>query len=301
MGSSPLTAERIYSSAETLNASPPEGALAIRKVPTGIADLDSIVDGGFPEGSLVLLLGDIGAGMQEYVYTAGSKIAIVRQHPEFRRYFLGGACDDSVLPEKICYATFSRSREAVLQELGASFNGEFYYAFRDLAHFKDFSATYFRNSVVPASWTQQEGAFGSPSENILESLVTFLDEEARGSLVVIDSLTDLVEAEAVEMKDLVTTVKGLQRASKDWGGVTYLLLTRGILEKRYEQMVIDSVDGCLTFEWRSYLNSSKRQRYMYVEKFTSVLPHLNRDKIARFPTMVTSAQGLVVVYMERIS
>ena len=34
---------------------------------------------------------------------------------------------------------------------------------------------------------------------------------------------------------------------------------------------------------------------------TSVLPHLKRDKIARFPTMVTSNQGLVVVYMERIS
>jgi len=301
MGSSPLAAERIYSSAETLNVTAPDDAFSVRKVPTGIADLDSIVDGGFPEGSLVLLLGDIGAGMQEYVYTAGSKIAIVHQHPELRRYFLGQACDDSVLPERICYATFSRSREAILQELGASFNGEFYYAFRDLALFKDFSGTYFRNSVVPSSWTQQESAFGGPSENILESLVTFLDENARGSLVVIDSLTDLVEGEAVEMRDLVTTVKGLQRASKDWGGVTYLLMTRGILEKRYEQMVIDSVDGCLTFEWRSYLNSSKRQRYMYVEKFTSVLPHLNREKIARFPTMVTSAQGLVVVYMERIA
>ena len=105
----------------------------------------------------------------------------------------------------------------------------------------------------------------------------------------------------MESRDLVTTVKGLQRATKEWGGITYLLLTRGILEKRFEQMVVDSVDGCLTFEWRSYLNSSKRQRYMYVEKFTSVLPHLARDKSARFPTIVTSNQGLVVVYMERIS
>jgi len=167
--------------------------------------------------------------------------------------------------------------------------------------FKDFSASYFRNSVVPSSWTQQEPAFGASSEGVLEGLVSFLDENARDSLVVIDSLTDLAEAEAVEMRDLVTTVKGLQRATKEWGGITYLLLTRGILEKRFEQMVVDSVDGCLTFEWRSYLNSSKRQRYMYVEKFTSVLPHLARDKIARFPTIVTSNQGLVVVYMERIS
>jgi KaiC/GvpD/RAD55 family RecA-like ATPase len=299
MGASPLTAERVYSAEETLNLS--FDPLALRKVPTGIADLDTIVNGGFPEGSLVLLLGDIGAGTQEYVYTAASKIAIVRRHPELRHYFLGQACDDSVLPDKICYVTFSRSRDAILQELGASFNAEFFDAFRELAVFRDFSAAYFRNSVIPSSWTQQENPFEARSENVLEGLVSFLDENARGSLVVVDSLTDLVETDAVEMKDLVTTVKGLQRASKDWGGMTYLLLTRGILEKRFEQMVVDSVDGCLTFEWRTYAHSSNRQRYMYVEKFTSVLPHLARDKIARFPTMVTSKQGLVVVYMERIS
>jgi KaiC/GvpD/RAD55 family RecA-like ATPase len=299
MGASPLTAERVYSAEETLNLS--FDPLAFRKVPTGIADLDTIVNGGFPEGSLVLLLGDIGAGTQEYVYTAASKIAIVRRHPELRHYFLGQACDESVLPDKICYVTFSRSREAILQELGASFNAEFFDAFRELAVFRDFSAAYFRNSVIPSSWTQQENPFEARSEDVLEGLVSFLDENARGSLVVVDSLTDLVETDAVEMKDLVTTVKGLQRASKDWGGMTYLLLTRGILEKRFEQMVVDSVDGCLTFEWRTYAHSSNRQRYMYVEKFTSVLPHLGRDKIARFPTMVTSKQGLVVVYMERIS
>src|SRR5213594_3953002 len=282
MGDSPLTNERVYSSEETLNVS--FDPLALRKVPTGIADLDSIVGGGFPEGSLVLLLGDIGAGTQEYVYTAASKIAIVRKSPELRHYFLGPACDDSVLPDRICYVTFSRSREAILQELGASFNSEFFYAFRDLTTFRDFSAAYFRNSVIPSTWTQQENPFEARSENVLEGLVS-----------------DLVETEAVEMRDLVTTVKGLQRASKEWGGITYLLLTRGILDKRFEQMVVDSVDGCLTFEWRTYARSSNRQRYMYLEKFTSVLPHLPRDKIARFPTMVTSNQGLVVVYMERIS
>ena len=299
MGDSPLTNERVYSSEETLNVS--FDPLALRKVPTGIADLDSIVGGGFPEGSLVLLLGDIGAGTQEYVYTAASKIAIVRKSPELRHYFLGPACDDSVLPDRICYVTFSRSREAILQELGASFNSEFFYAFRDLTTFRDFSASYFRNSVIPSTWTQQENPFEARSENVLEGLVAFLDENARGAMVVVDSLTDLVETEAVEMRDLVTTVKGLQRASKEWGGITYLLLTRGILDKRFEQMVVDSVDGCLTFEWRTYARSSNRQRYMYLEKFTSVLPHLPRDKIARFPTMVTSNQGLVVVYMERIA
>lgn len=275
--------------------------LTIRKVPTGIADLDSIVDGGFPAGSTVLLLGEVGAGMQEYVYTAASKIAIVNQRPDARHYYLGDHCDASELPSRICYITFARSRDIILQELAASFNREYFEAFRDRTTFRDLSSAYFRHSVVPASWTDQEDPFETPSGNILEDLVRFLDEEAFGSIVIIDSLTDLVVSESVEMKDLVTTIKGLQRAAKRWEGLVYLLLTRGILERRYEQMLMDSVDGCLVFEWKGYARSSHRQRYMYAEKFTSVLPHLPREKIARFPTMVTANHGLVVVYMERIS
>ncbi len=294
-----LTHDAPYSS---LGALPEEeDHTIVRKVPTGIADLDSIVDGGFPSGSTVLLLGDIGAGMQEYVYTAASKIAIVNQRPESRHYYLGDHCDLSDLPSRICYVTFARSRDIILQELAASFNPEYYHAFRDYTVFKDFSSAYFRHSVVPPNWTDQEDLFDLPSGNVLEDLVSFLDDEASNAVVIIDSLTDLAVSEAVEMKDLVTTVKGMQRAAKRWDGVVYLMLTRGILEHRYEQMLMDSVDGCLTFEWKGFARSSSRQRYMYVEKFTTILPHLPREKIARFPTMVTANQGLVVVYMERIS
>jgi KaiC/GvpD/RAD55 family RecA-like ATPase len=273
----------------------------VRKVPTGIADLDSIVNGGFPSGSTILLWGDVGAGMLEYVYTAASKTALVNERPSARRYYLGDHCDDSDLPSRVCYVTFSRSKETILQELATSFNAEYFRAFRDRTVFKDFSGMYFRHSVVPAAWTHLEDVFDLPSANLLEELVTFLDEKANDSMVVIDSLTDLAISDLVEAKDLVTTVKGLQRAAKRWNGLVYLLLTRGILEPRQEQLMIDSTDGCLVFEWRSSPRSSNRQRYMYLEKFTGVLPHLPRDKIARFPTMVSANHGLVVVYMERIS
>ncbi len=167
--------------------------------------------------------------------------------------------------------------------------------------FKDFSSVYFRHSVVPATWTNEDDVFDRPSTNILEELVAFLDENAHDSMVVIDSITDLAVSDIVEIKDLVTTIKGLQRVAKRWNGLVYLMLTRGILERRHESLLMDSTDGCLVFEWRTSTRSSNRQRYMYLEKFTGVLPHLPRDKIARFPTMVSSNTGLVVVYMERIS
>ena len=294
-----LTRESIELSVDTLPD--PLEAMRVRKVPTGIADLDSIVNGGFPSGSSVLLWGDIGAGMQEYIYTAASKIALVNERPDAWHYYLGDHCDESDLPSQVCYVTFSRSREIILQELATSFNGDYYRSFRDRTVFKDFSSMYFRHSVVPASWTHEEDLFDLPSANILEELVTFLDENARDSVVVIDSLTDLAISDLVEVRDLVTTIKGLQRAAKQWNGLVYLMLTRGILERRHEQLLMDSTDGCLVFEWRTSARSSSRQRYMYLEKFTGVLPHLPRDKIARFPTMVSANNGLVVVYMERIS
>ncbi|MFQ6127753.1 MAG: RAD55 family ATPase [Thermoplasmata archaeon] len=273
----------------------------VKRIPTGVADFDTIVKGGLPSGSLVLLLGDVGAGQQEYVYTSAAKLAIVRDNPQLKVYYLGQACDDGILPEKIDYITFSRSKEDILKEVAASFNPHFYNALRKYTAFKDFSGQYFRHTIVPPSWTSREDVpFGEKPADLLESVVEFLDSSATKSMVIIDSITDLVETDIVHPKDLISTVKGLQRASKKWDGIVYLLLTKGIMEEKYQQMLIDSVDGVLVFEWRSYLNSSKRQRYMYVGKFMSVLPHLELEKIARFPTMVTSNRGLIVVYVERI-
>lgn len=274
---------------------------APKKIPTGIADLDTIVEGGFPTGSTILLRGEEGAGLREYVYTSAAKLSIVRERPEVRTYYLGHACEDSILPETICYVTFARSREVVLREFAASLNSDYYGAFRRNTRFRDFSAPYFRRTVVPARWTEPPPTvLGAPQENLLEGLVEFLDENGPHSMIVIDSLSDLMDSEVAEARDLVSTVKGLQRASKRWDGIVYLLLTRDILEPRVERMIVDSVDGCLVFEWSRYLRSSKRQRYLYLEKFTSVLPHLKMDRLARFPIMITSRQGLTVVYMEHI-
>lgn len=273
-----------------------------KRVPTGVADFDTIIKGGLPSGSLVLLLGDMGAGQHEYVYTSIAKLGIVRDNPQTRKYYLGHACDDGVLPEKVEYITFSRSKEDILREVASSFNPHFYNAFKKYTKFRDFSGHYFRHTIIPSSWTSQgDTLFGEKPPELLESVVDFLDSNATRSMVIIDSITDLAESDIVSPKDLISTIKGMQRASKRWDGIVYLLLTRGIMDKKFEQMLIDSVDGVIVFEWKNYLTSSKRQRYMYIGKFMSVLPHLELEKIARFPTMVTSNHGLVVMYQERIA
>src|SRR2546428_13707604 len=120
-------------------------------------------------------------------------------------------------------------------------------------------------------------------------------------MVVIDSITDLAVSDIVEIKDLVTTIKGLQRVAKRWNGLVYLLLTRGILERRHEALLMDSTDGCLVFEWRTSARSSARQRFKYLQEFTRVPPHFPRDQIARFPTNASADKWLVVPYIERNS
>jgi len=227
----------------------------------------------------------------------------VKENPESATFYLGSYLREKALPDKICYVTFTRSKDDILQEIKMSFNSDFYDAFERNIQFKDFSNTYFRQTLVPRSWAG-EGAsplFGSSSEeNLLESLVTYLDENAKGSMVIVDSLTDLLLSTKIEAQDLIAVLKGLQRVSKKWGGVIYLLLTKDVVDDRKQRMIMDSVDGALLFEWSKIGNSSRRQRYIHVEKFMSILPHLDKERVARFATTVTAQSGLVVIDTERI-
>ncbi|MFP4546107.1 MAG: RAD55 family ATPase [Methanomassiliicoccales archaeon] len=274
----------------------------VPRIPTGVSDFDSIINGGFPAGSVVLLLGELGAGQIEFAMTSAAKLSLVKDHPESASFFLGQKGENRVMPEKICYVTFSRSREDILQEIYASFNEEFYQAFRDHVLFKDFSSSYFKHTMVPSSWAGEDSSIFSKGEDeeVLEGLVKFLDQNGPDSLVIIDSITDLVVGTKIDPYDLVSVLRGMQRVAKRWRGVIYLVLSKDIMEGMKQKMIMDSVDGFLVFEWSRFHQSSKRQRYLYVEKFMSILPHLDKERIARFATVVTSQSGLVVIDTERI-
>jgi KaiC/GvpD/RAD55 family RecA-like ATPase len=275
----------------------------VLRVPTGVADFDSIIQGGMPVGSVVLLLGDVGGGGLEFALTSAAKIGIVKEFPDTRNFMLGDAGKGGILPDKMCYITFSRSKDDLLREVKMSFNKDFFESLSTSLLFKDFSKDYFMHTVVPTTWvdSDQSGLFSeNRKDGLLESLVDFLDQNAPKSMVIVDSLTDLVVSESVDFQDLVALLKGIQRMAKKWGAVFYLVLTDEILDRKKQQMIIDSVDGVLKFEWAKFHHTSKRQRYLYVEKFMSVLPHLDQERIARFATLITSQSGFVVINTERV-
>jgi len=277
------------------------------RMPTGVADFDSIIKGGLPVGSVVLLLGDVGAGQLEFALTSAAKIGLVIDNPKSLDFFLGHAARSGRLPENMHYITFSKSREDILQEVGLSLNSDYFESLSKHLKFKDFSEEYFMRSAVPTNWvgeSRRNGLFSDSSspekKTLLEQLATFFDENAPNSMIIVDSLTDLIVNDSIQISDIIALLKGLQRMAKRWRCLIYILLTDDILEKKKQQMVIDSVDGVLRFEWTKYHHTSLRQRYMYVEKFMSVLPHLDQARISRFATLVTAQSGFVVIDTERV-
>jgi KaiC/GvpD/RAD55 family RecA-like ATPase len=249
------------------------------------------------------LLGDVGGGGLEFALTSAAKLGIVKEFPDTRTFMLGDAGKNGLLPEKVCYITFSRARDDILQDVKMSFNKDFYESLSTSLLFRDFSKDYFMHTVVPTSWVDSEhaGIFTDKKEDgLLVSMVDFLEANAPKSMVIVDSLTDLVVSDTVNFQDVISLLKGIQRMAKKWGAVFYLLLTDEILDRKRQQMIIDSVDGVLKFEWAKFHHTSKRQRYLYVEKFMSVLPHLDQERIARFATLITSQSGFVVINTERV-
>ncbi len=276
----------------------------MKKIPTGVSAFDSIIKGGLPAGSVVLLLSEIGAGGQEFVYTSSARLLMVKEDPSDLHIILGDECKQSILPETIHYITFSRAKEDILDEVKMSFNQNYYDSVVENLKFTDFSDPYFKHTMVPSSWTGNNNPShifsNNSSKDILSELVEFLEENAEDNMVIIDSLTDLLTNTTIENDKLVTILKGMRRASKRWGGVIYLLLSQGIVEKSMEYLIIDSVDGVFDFVWSKNYGSSVRQRYMTVQKFMSVLPHLKREKIARFNAEITDYAGYHVASYEKI-
>lgn len=267
----------------------------LKKNPTGIDSLDPVLQGGFPSGSLVLLLGEIGAGEFEF---AISSIARLLNRPKAGNLF----------PGKVCYVSLTRGKDDVMKEVAFSFP-EFYNMIRDRLEFKDFSEAFFARSFIPINWrssSQTELSFDSlkwdkEEENLVVALIDYLDKNAKGNIVIIDSLTVLAQhcLERMEWKDMILFLRGLQKASKKWDGLVYTMLSEGIFERNKQIEIQDCMDGVIVFEWDKQ-GISQRQRIMYMKKFRGLLPALDQDNIVNFETQISSQKGFEVSNIKRV-
>lgn len=265
-------------------------------IPFGVSRLDGRIGGGAPEGSVVLLSGEAGAGAREFVYTAAVLNGLQDADRELFELHYGDLHGSAVPPEDIHYVSFTANEDELHREISFTLDEEIVDAGFDAVTFEDFSPEYFQLSPVPREWYAGEhrsigdlGHSGDDRRDVLEAFADYLDEHAAGSLVVVDSLTDLigVRGERMAFSDVVTTLKGLRKAARGWDGLILLHLTRDAVTDEEFGGLMTSVDGTIQFRWES--GGNERVRTMFVREFRGVLGRLEEEDIVQFETEIHDA------------
>lgn len=263
----------------------------VQKMPTGIASLDPILDGGVPPGSVILLLGDIGGGNYEFVYS--SIVNTINAAPP-------SPSPAGPLPPLFKYITFTRTMEDVKQEIAKSFPMEDAGRLTEKIRFEDLSELYFDSSVVPDDWYSHGDIITrlqkrADHAGILTQLATALNTAEPNSRIIIDSITDIATQSTTpnHWHSLTGLLRGLQRISKQRNLTVYLLLTRGIIKEEEEREIADIVDAVLLFRWEES-SGARRQRVMYFEKFRGVMPHLEERDLVKFAVRISTTSGFEV-------
>ena len=260
------------------------------RIPLGISQLDDMIGGGAPPGSVVLLAGDIGAGAREFMYTSAVMNGVASVDGDLFELYYGGLHDRASLPDSIHYMSFTEGADTVTSEIAFTMDDELVDVGTDAVEFADLSSEYFAQSKVPTDWyTNRTESIASLSshhdrENVLEAVGDYLDANVAGNLVAIDSVTDLVSAasDRMDWSDIVLLMKGLKKAVHRWGGMVLLLVNRETMTDRQLGRLMEAVDGTLMFGWES--GGSERSRTMIVKQFRGVLSRLEEDDIVVFET-----------------
>ncbi len=264
----------------------------MNRIPFGIRRLDTIIGGGAPPGSVVLLSGEAGAGAREFMYSSALMNGLEKADPErFGLYY--GELDEHVTPpESVHYVSFTARREQLYDEMALTMDEEIVDAAAGNVEFHDLSPEYFHLSPVPREWyTERVDSISdlgrtTDHESLPRALGDLLTAHASNTVVVIDSITDLIGApmEDLSWEDIPVLLKGITRAASEWGGLVLVHVNREALNGRRHGQLVEAVDGTLVFSWES--GGSTRDRTMVVKQFGGVLSRIEDEDIVQFETEI---------------
>ncbi len=216
------------------------------KIPTGIEGLDLALGGGVPSGSLILLLGESGAGKSEFVYTVTANCNSMKEDPSLLPEGF-----DLVLPDNIWYATFARSQEGVLQDVRGKFSEDFSERFTRGTLFREFLTIPARLSSF-SEWVSDlvsDGGHVKLRRDIFSTLARFLEREGPNSLVIFLTLTDIAMLfKRGEEMEFVSFLQSLREICRGWNATVFAILATGIFGKDVEALLISNADGVFLFE-----------------------------------------------------
>ena len=263
-----------------------------QRMPTGISSLDPVLDGGVPPGSVVLLVGEQGAGNREFVQSSLMNLSKMKA--------AGQNGENRILPEQMIYISFTRLTSSLIEEIRISYMEDLAGGIENNISFIDLSSFYFERSVVPRGWYSQSSLLSGmdrtkTSDSLIAELTNSLRKVKNKSLIVIDSLTDLntTLTGPEDWKQLIGFLKGLQRVAKTWKSTIYILVSEGIFEHNRLMEIADCCDAIIDFRWEE-TTGRKRQRIMYFVKFRGAMPHLEENDLVKFASKITPETGFEV-------
>ncbi|WP_421908915.1 RAD55 family ATPase [Methanolacinia petrolearia] len=216
------------------------------RMPTGISSLDPVLDGGVPPGSVVLLIGEQGAGNREFVQSSMIYLSKMKA--------AGQNGDNRILPKQMVYVSFTRLTSSIIDEIKISYKKDLVAGIEENISFIDLSNFYFEKSVVPRGWYSHtslltEKEKGKVSDSLVVELTNSLRKIKNKSLIIIDSLTDLNTTinNPDEWNQLIEFLRGLQRVAKTWRTTIYILVSEGIFERSKLMEVADCCDAIVDF------------------------------------------------------
>ncbi|NOY11597.1 MAG: hypothetical protein GXO67_05875, partial [Archaeoglobi archaeon] len=161
---------------------------------------------------------------------------------------------------------------------------------------------YFQDSIIPMKWVSGKASAESlrRRDDILSGLIKTLDSLEDGSVVVLDSVTDLVRLSGrrLEWEDIVDLLNGLRKIGLRKDCVILALLTSSVLDPGRENELLSSSDGIAVFEWVEEKGSLSR--WMHFRKLLGIMPMLEREKVSRLQIRTDPRVGFAVTTYERV-
>ncbi len=239
------------------------------KVPTGINSIDLASDGGFPAGSLVILFGDAGSGRGPFGHTAAFMNAAKKKG------ILDEPTGENVyLPENIFYLLLSKTERDVNREVSVGYSEELSESFKEMVRFKDFMSDYYSSTFASLESGEGDALEEEKEEDeaieIVKSMIEFLDDNGKRSLIIIDSLDDLIRAfPSGEERDLLASLKRISSRNKeDWNSLILIYLTRDLFPEKVEKSIFSLADGVFEFESRE--SGRSKSRKISCNKFSGI-------------------------------
>lgn len=256
----------------------------MERIAFGISRLDKTLQGGAPPGSVVLLSGEAGAGAREFMHTAAVLNGVKQVNEEQFNLHYGRLPENATMADEIHYLSFTADRAQFEQEVKLSMEDKLASEGLAQVNFESLAPRYFQKSPVPQEWYADAGESPAHSATLLDVFAETLNEHAEGNLVIIDSLSDLIDTTGHELNwvDIIYFLKGLRSVAHDWGGLVLVHVDHEAITDVQHGQLVDSCTGAFTFSWAT--GGSVLARTLVLRSFQGVLSRISEDDLVEFET-----------------